>query len=582
MKDNKANIVWTYAKKHYHGRWKYVAVLLVLLPFSPFLLQLISWYFAQAITLITDTANRAEVWQEIKKLCVLVLVLMIIVRPLGYFNMMFMQKKLLIPLGISIRQDLFDKTLPRDSRFWSRNTAGSVWGRIETIRRCLAAQSMIGTILFEGYIPMCMWLVVIGFIFKINTGLGLYCVVAFFALTFCFYKISANVKRASAQQEIFVHKTNGKIVNMIQNHFLLKIFGSLKREKDKLSKNLDTVIKSMKKNRGIRFKNQAVHEAFSLLFTMSVIIYAITLWVKQIITVGDVVYILTSVTSLANNLGMMMDVIQFVRSQYYKVKSALNLLDVEPNKKVREQKLNVNKGEIEIKNLHYAYRDGQTAIKNVSLKIRAGEKIGVVGMSGGGKTTLLHLLQRFIEPPKGTIFIDNQDISAVKEESLHQAIAFIPQDTSLFHRSIGENIHYGDIKAPKKEVKAAAQKAYADKFIEDFPKGYETKVGDKGVKLSGGQRQRIGIARAILKNAPILLLDEATSALDSESEFYIQKSLEKLIKKKTVIAVAHRLSTLRNMDRIIVMEKGEIIEEGTPDELLKNQGKYATLWNLQS
>ena len=277
-----------------------------------------------------------------------------------------------------------------------------------------------------------------------------------------------------------------------------------------------------------------------------------------------------------------MEVIQFARSQYYKVKSALNLLDVEPNKNVRAQKLKVNKGEIEIKNLHYAYRDGQAAIKNVSLKIRAGEKIGVVGISGGGKTTLLHLLQRFIEPPKGTIFIDNQDISDVKEESLHQAIAFIPQDTSLFHRSIGENIHYGDIKAAKKAVKDAAQKAYADKFIEDFPKGYETKVGDKGVKLSGGQRQRIGIARAILKNAPILLLDEATSALDSESEFYIQKSLEKLIKKKTVIAVAHRLSTLRNMDRIIVMEKGEIIEEGSPDELLKHQGKYAKLWNLQS
>ena len=581
MKDNKANIVWTYAKKYYHGRWKYVAVLLLVLPIAAFLPQLISWYLAQAVTLVTDTANRAEVWQEIKKICIFVLILTIAARALDFFNMMFLQKKLLIPLGIDIWQDLFDKTLPRDSRFWSRNAAGSVWGRIETVRRCLGAQSVIGTILFNGYIPICMWLVVIGFIFKINTGLGLYCVAAFFALTFCFYKISGNVKRASAQQEIFVHKTNGKIVNMIQNHFLLKIFGSLKREEDKLSKNLDTVIKSMRKNRGLRYKNQAVHEAFSMLFTMSVIIYAITLWVKQIITVGDVVYILTSVTSLANNLGMMMDVIQFVRSQYYKVKSALNLLDVEPDKKVREQKLNVNKGEIEIKNLHYAYRDGQTAIKDVSLKIRAGEKIGIVGMSGGGKTTLLHLLQRFIEPPKGTIFIDNQDISAVKEESLHQAIAFIPQDTSLFHRSIGENIHYGDIKAPKKEIKTAAQKAYADKFIEDFPKGYETKVGDKGVKLSGGQRQRIGIARAILKNAPILLLDEATSALDSESEFYIQKSLEKLIKKKTVIAVAHRLSTLRNMDRIIVMEKGEIIEEGSPDKLLKNQGKYATLWNLQ-
>ena len=221
MTDNKANIVWTYAKKRYHGRWKYFAVLFLLLPIGPFLMQLISWYFAQAVTLVTDTANRAEVWQEIKKICILVLILTIVARALGYFNMMFMQKKLLIPLGIDIRQDLFDKTLPRDSRFWSRNAAGSVWGRIETVRRCLGAQSMIGTILFEGYIPICMWLVVIGFIFKINTGLGLYCVAAFFALTFCFYKISGNVRRASVQQEIFVHTTNGKSVNMIQNHVRL-------------------------------------------------------------------------------------------------------------------------------------------------------------------------------------------------------------------------------------------------------------------------------------------------------------------------------------------------------------------------
>ena len=278
-----------------------------------------------------------------------------------------------------------------------------------------------------------------------------------------------------------------------------------------------------------------------------------------------------------------MDVIQFVRSQYYKVKSALNLLDVESDKKVREQKLNVNKGEIEIKNLHYAYRDGQIAIKNVSLKIMAGEKIGIVGHSGSGKSTLINLLLRYYDVTAGKILLNQTDIRDLAFNSLHRNIAVVSQDTSLFNRSIMENLRIAAPHATKTEIINAAKRAHIHDTIINLPDGYDSIVGEKGVKLSGGERQRIAIARAILQNAPVLILDEATSALDSESEILIEKALSSLIKGKTVIAVAHRLSTLKNMDRIIVLDNGKIIEDGSPAELLqKPDSAFYHLYKLQS
>ena len=191
-------------------------------------------------------------------------------------------------------------------------------------------------------------------------------------------------------------------------------------------------------------------------------------------------------------------------------------------------------------------------------------------------------MQRFYELQQGDISIDGQNIADVTQDSLHQNIAVIPQDTSLFHRTIYENIAYGNPQASKKQVLEASKKAYADDFISEMPNAYESMVGDRGIKVSGGQRQRIAVARAILKNAPILILDEATSALDSESEQFIQKSMKSLMRGKTVIAIAHRLSTLKEMDRIIVMSKGKIIEQGKPEELLKRKGTYARLWQIQT
>ena len=243
--------------------------------------------------------------------------------------------------------------------------------------------------------------------------------------------------------------------------------------------------------------------------------------------------------------------------------------------------LNVTAGEIAFKNVHFSY-SGEKIFEDMDFVIKPNQKIGLLGPSGAGKSTLVSLLLRLFDIQDGEITIDGQNIKSVSQESLRSKIAVIPQDTSLFHRSLADNIRYGCLNATDEDVIAAAKQAYAHEFIEQLPDGYNTMVGERGIKLSGGQRQRIAIARAILKNAPILLLDEATSALDSESEMHIQQSLENLMENKTVIAIAHRLSTISRLDRLIVMNNGEIVEDGTHDSLLKAKRHYAKLWNMQS
>jgi len=249
--------------------------------------------------------------------------------------------------------------------------------------------------------------------------------------------------------------------------------------------------------------------------------------------------------------------------------------------------LRVTRGEVEFDNVFFNYNNERQVLDGLSLTVRPGEKIGLVGRSGAGKSTLINLLLRFYDVDRGVIRIDGQDISRVTQDSLRSAIGMVTQDTSLLHRSICDNIAYGRPDADPAEVRAAAARAQADEFIEQLSdshgnKGYDTLVGERGVKLSGGQRQRIAIARVMLKNAPILLLDEATSALDSEVEAAIQESLDEVMQGKTVIAIAHRLSTIAAMDRLIVMDQGRIIEQGSHAELLALNGVYARLWRHQS
>jgi ATP-binding cassette subfamily B protein len=240
------------------------------------------------------------------------------------------------------------------------------------------------------------------------------------------------------------------------------------------------------------------------------------------------------------------------------------------------------RGEVSFDDVGFRYQGNQSVISDFSLTIRSGEKVALVGSSGAGKSTITKLLLRLFDVTSGSVKIDGIDVRDMAQDDLRAHIAFVPQDPVLFHRTLMDNIRYGRRDATDEEVIEAARKAHCHEFIERLSKGYETYVGERGVKLSGGERQRIAVARAILKNAPILVLDEATSSLDSESEALIQDALNVLMEGKTVIAIAHRLSTIMHMDRILVIEGGRIADQGTHQELLSREGLYQKLWNIQA
>ncbi|MGH9946441.1 MAG: ABC transporter ATP-binding protein [Pyrinomonadaceae bacterium] len=319
------------------------------------------------------------------------------------------------------------------------------------------------------------------------------------------------------------------------------------------------------------------------IFILSMFAFGMWLISAGEISVGSLVMIIMIVIGLEQRMFFLGQNMTQAVSFYGQVNEGLKEL-LEPHEIVDKpdaKPLVVKDAEIEFRSLEFAYRGKHVFRGTFDLCIKGGEKVGLVGHSGAGKSTLVSLLLRRFELDGGSISIDGQSVSGITLDSLRKAVAFVPQSTSLFHRSIIENIRYGRLEATDEEVVAAAKLAQADSFIRELPEGYDTKVGERGVMLSGGQRQRISVARAVLRGAPILLLDEATSALDSLSESAIQEALVGLMKDKTVIAIAHRLSTLRAMDRLVIVEDGRIVEDGSHDDLIALGGVYASLWNRQ-
>jgi ATP-binding cassette, subfamily B, bacterial len=306
------------------------------------------------------------------------------------------------------------------------------------------------------------------------------------------------------------------------------------------------------------------------------------LWQEGLVTSGDLVLVITLSGNIIASLLFLGRAFNDTARAVGEMAEGLDeiMVPIEIEDRPGAKDLLVTEGGVVFDNINFAYND-IPLFQNFFLEIKPGQKVGLVGVSGAGKTTLVSLLLRQHELSGGSIKIDDQDIAMVKQESLRSGIAIVPQEPALFHRTIKDNINYGSLTADLNKVEEAAKLAEADGFIRKLPEAYNTMVGERGVKLSGGQKQRVAIARAILKDSRILVLDEATSALDSESEKQIQSALHELMKGKTVLAIAHRLSTLREMDRIIVLSEGKIIEDGTHDELLRVNGHYATLWNHQ-
>jgi ABC-type multidrug transport system fused ATPase/permease subunit len=329
---------------------------------------------------------------------------------------------------------------------------------------------------------------------------------------------------------------------------------------------------------------EGIQAFINIIIEFFIFYVAIKYWGMGLLSIGTFVLIQIYVLNLMDNFWGVSRILRDLYEAFGDAKEMTEILRMAHGiKDVPEAKpLVVSSGNIVLDNIRFAFGEDKVILDNVSLNISAGERIALIGPSGAGKSTLTRLLLHLYDIQGGNISIDGQDISKVTQGSLRESISFVPQDPILFHRTLMDNIRYGRTNATDEEVIGAAKLAHCHEFISSLSLGYETFVGERGVKLSGGERQRVAIARAILKNAPILILDEATSSLDSNSEMLIQDALEALMKGKTVIVIAHRLSTIRKMNRIVVIDNGKILEQGTHDELLAKDGLYAKLWSLQS
>jgi ATP-binding cassette subfamily B protein len=371
---------------------------------------------------------------------------------------------------------------------------------------------------------------------------------------------------------------DGEMVDVVNNMPLVRAFGGILREHRRFDLTVNHEMDARRRSLFYLERLRILHAAATIVLTLGLLAWVIVLWRQGAATTGDVVLVCTlglSVLHATRDLAVaLVDITQHIARLAEAV--ATLLLPHELRDHPEAEPLVRRGASVKFEHVDFRYADGRHIFEDFSLSFRPGERVGLVGHSGGGKSTLFALLQRFYDPQFGRVLIDGQDIARVTQESLRESIGVVPQDISMFHRSVMENIRYGRPDASDDEVREAAIAARCD-FIDDLQAGMRTIVGDRGVKLSGGQRQRIAIARAFLKDAPLLLLDEATSALDSESEEVIREALGRLMRRRTVIAIAHRLSTVRNFDRIIVLQTGRITQDGPPDYLVGHEGLYQQL-----
>lgn len=569
-------------REELHGERKPFLTAVILTPlqdlFLSVLFPLAISFFTQS--LITDPHNTTTpLW--ILATMVVMAILSLIVSHIGFIALFNHEERMTTKLSERALRSL----LAHSHTFFANSKVGSLAGDVHTFSR--SYMSVMDTLILQGksiVVNIIASLLVVAFIAPLMLPVLLLLTLAIIIDSLHSYSQRAEYRN---QRKEMQSRLLGNIADVLGNQTLVRMFGSSKREVASLvrerraieaiaTKEIDQIEFGAERRMGILFTFQ--------ILTLLVCIYLVA---NSLVSVAALIFIITYLGRITGSMFQINSVIRSLEQAFLDAAKVTEILQKAPEviDVPNAPKLTAHSGDILLRNVTFAYPDATRGkvFANLQLDIQAGQSIGLVGKSGGGKSTLTHLLLRYMDIQNGTITIDGQDISSVTQDSLRDNISYVPQDPYLFHRSLRENIAYGNPDATDTQIIDAAKKANAMEFINDLPQGLDTIVGERGVKLSGGQRQRIAIARAILKNAPILILDEATSALDSESEKYIQQALVNLMKNRTSIVIAHRLSTIAKLDRILVLDKGAIVEDGTHAELLANSnGMYAKLWSHQS
>ena len=475
-----------------------------------------------------------------------------------------------------LRRDIFRYLTGHAPSYFSDRMPGMLTSRITATSNAVFT---VENMFVWNVLPPCIATVAaIGLIGSVSPEMAAGLIVIAGGMVFGMFRLAAAGKPLHDDFADKAAVVDGEMIDVISNMPLVRAFCGISHEHERFDVTVNRELTA--RGRSLRYleKLRLIHAGVTVALTIGLLAWAIMLWQRGEATTGDVVLVCTlglSILNATRDLAVaLVDVTQHVARLTEAI--ATLLVPHELCDHPEAEPLVKRGATIAFNNVSFAYPDGTKIFQRFSLRLQPGQRVGLVGQSGAGKSTLFTLLQRFYDVDEGSITIDGQNIAKVTQLSLREAISVVPQDISLFHRSIRENIRYGRPNASDDEVLRAAIAARCD-FVEVMPEGLDTMVGDRGVKLSGGQRQRIAIARAFLKDAPIILLDEATAALDSESEEAIREALSRLMRGRTVIAIAHRLTTLRNFDRVVVMKAGAIIEDGSPDRLMQGHGPYSEL-----
>ncbi len=500
---------------------------------------------------------------------------------IGYYYSVKYQVKGLERLYNNAMNYLFTK----DTAFFHNNFTGSLTKRVTDY--CWKYLDLNNTLLnnvFANYIPVIFAGVILWFFspWLVVGLLGL-----MFLTGFLVFPLIKKRQKLVAIRETASNRTTGYVADILGNMDAVKAFSHEAFEAKNHAANVKDL--AMKGKRSWDFQNLRVDMITSPFYVLTNTVGLLLALILGSSGHANLAVVFVTFNYYAQATRLMWEFNQVYRNLENSITQAAQFTELlleEPQVTdiAQPHSFSVKNGQIELRNIAFRYDDGsdEHLFENLNLAIKPGEKVALVGHSGGGKTTITRLLMRYMDIDEGEILIDDQNIAKVRQHDLRRSIAYVPQEPVMFHRSLMDNIRYGKLDASDDEVTRIAKLAHAHEFIKDLPKGYDTLVGERGIKLSGGQRQRIAIARAMIKDAPILLLDEATSALDSESEKYIQDALWKLMEGRTAIVIAHRLSTIQKMDRIIVLEDGQVTQAGTHKELLTSGGIYANLWAHQS